>query len=145
MHKTFNPEVEGLPKQRIVLGSSSVCQEQKAKAAVGTSLPKLDRQSHENFGVIIYYRKHKSMDPTCFVSTVLMKVCFFVENVFLAHFGPVNTNHYFNATAYLSLFTNYINQFTHLLMALSFPSPDLNLIVNFGMWWNRRLIVWTPS
>lgn len=42
MRNTSNLEADGLQKQSIMLGSTSVSQDQKAEATVGTDLLKLD-------------------------------------------------------------------------------------------------------
>ena len=40
MHNTLNLEVDGLQQQKTMSGPTSVSQEQKAEAALGTGLPK---------------------------------------------------------------------------------------------------------
>lgn len=52
-----------------------------------------------------------SHGPKCLVSTVQLGWCNGVGIVFLAHFGPVNTNHHLNASAYLSGVVNHIHPF----------------------------------
>lgn len=68
-------------REKTTSGSASFCQEQRAKAVVVSA----EAYRCQN-------QQYELMDLTCFVSTGHWTWCNYVGNVFIAHFGIVNTN-----------------------------------------------------
>ena len=106
MHKS-NLEADGLQQQKTMSGFTSVSQEQKAEATVGTGSPKLDSWRLEKCSLVWWISRHSDIrvkiwrqqhDPThgpnlsCVNSPGWWWWYNGVGNIFLAHFWPVNTN-----------------------------------------------------
>ena len=119
-----NLEVDGLQQHKATSDSTSVIQEQKAEAAVGTGSPKLDSWRLEKRSLVwwisisaeasrrvrIWCQQHESMDLTCLVSRI-PGWWWWCNGV---------GNHYFNATAYVSIVAVHVHPF----IATMYPSSN---------------------